>query len=71
MSFEPFWRKEEISPGSGLGLSILKELVELLGGAISVQNTPDGGATFKLSLPCERTVEKLDISDAHENVSLG
>ncbi|MEF3365123.1 ATP-binding protein [Methylocystis sp. 9N] len=60
-----------MSPGSGLGLSIVKELVELLGGAIPIQDTPGGGATFKLSLPSERTVEKAGASDAHEKVSVG
>jgi signal transduction histidine kinase len=44
--FEPFWRKSE--DGSGLGLAISKELIEKLGGAIRVRETPQGGATFEL-----------------------
>lgn len=52
MVFEPFWRRrEESSPGSGLGLSIVKQLVEETRGAISIEETSGGGATFKLSLP--------------------
>ena len=46
--FEPFWRKTEATPGSGLGLAIAKELVEALGGRIWIEETPGGGATFKL-----------------------
>ncbi len=51
MIFEPFWRKSEATPGTGLGLAIAKELTETLGGRICVEETPGGGATFKLSFP--------------------
>ncbi|HEY8259721.1 MAG TPA: HAMP domain-containing sensor histidine kinase [Methylosinus sp.] len=47
--FEPFWRKSDASPGAGLGLSITKELMDTLGGRISVEETPGGGATFRLA----------------------
>ena len=46
--FEPFWRKSEATPGSGLGLAIAKELISKLHGRICVEETPGGGATFKL-----------------------
>ncbi|MBM3654148.1 MAG: ATP-binding protein, partial [Alphaproteobacteria bacterium] len=53
--FEPFWRKREDASGAGLGLAIAKELVTKLKGKIWVDDTPGGGATFKMSLP--RVVE--------------
>jgi signal transduction histidine kinase len=49
--FEPFWRKNEATPGTGLGLAIAKELVDSHGGRIGVEDTPGGGATFKISFP--------------------
>jgi len=55
--FEPFWRKSsERSPGTGLGLSIAKQMMDRIGGRVWVEETPGGGATFKLAfLPATET----------------
>ena len=37
--------------GTGMGLAICRGIVSALGGQISVQATPGGGATFVVSLP--------------------
>lgn len=52
--FEKFARSEDhvrAFPGSGIGLFITRELVERMGGAISVQSTPGEGSTFTVVLP--------------------
>lgn len=38
-------------PGSGLGLSLVKKLVGLYGGEISVESEPEAGTTFFVELP--------------------
>ena len=42
--------------GSGLGLSLVKEVVEAHQGYIDVQSTPDQGTTFTLSFPVAEVV---------------
>ena len=37
--------------GTGLGLNIVKELTESMGGRVWLEQTPAGGATFTLALP--------------------
>ncbi len=50
--FEPFERFDpESGGGTGLGLAVSKRMAELLGGGLSVEDTPGGGATFVLTLP--------------------
>jgi signal transduction histidine kinase len=46
--FEPFWRKDHGSPGSGLGLPIVQESMRLHHGQVRVRSQPGHGATFEL-----------------------
>jgi signal transduction histidine kinase len=48
--FKRFY-KGEGSEGIGLGLSIAKELLELMGGSITVESAPKEGARFRITLP--------------------
>lgn len=48
--FRQFWRGKRRG-GTGLGLFIVKGLVEAHGGTIAVQRAPGGGAQFRFTLP--------------------
>ena len=46
--------------GSGLGLSIVKKVVELYNGSITVDSSPDVGTTFTVRLPKGNQITKTD-----------
>jgi signal transduction histidine kinase len=50
--FERFWQQEQGNHGGmGLGLYIVKGIVEAHGGHVSVESALGGGTTFRVSLP--------------------
>lgn len=52
--FDPFFRVKQARTGVkglGLGLSIVRTLVELHGGAITARNNPEGGAELQFTIP--------------------
>lgn len=49
--FEPFFTTKEEGKGTGLGLSMAYGIVESHHGKIKVQNRPEGGALFSITLP--------------------
>lgn len=58
-------RSEIVAGSSGLGLNIVKKLVDLHKGSISVNSTPDKGTTFTVELPYST---KEDVKRTKENL---
>ena len=50
--FERFQRgrNKGAIPGTGIGLAVVKTLIEQMGGSVSVQDAEGGGAVFVLAL---------------------
>ena len=49
--FEPFARIDKTVPGTGIGLSTCKRIVEAHGGRIGLEDAPDGGTLAWFELP--------------------
>jgi CheY-like chemotaxis protein len=67
--FEPF---KQVSgeanrkyAGTGLGLTIVKDLVELQGGVVNVKSAPGLGTTFQIIIPAQR-LKPESVSTVHE-----
>jgi signal transduction histidine kinase len=63
-AFEQVGRLTSSESGIGLGLAIVRQLVEVLDGEISVESTLGSGATFAVRLPAWRPPEQPGIARA-------
>ena len=61
--FEAFFRSRDANvkavPGTGLGLTITKAIVDAHNGTIEVESTPGGGTTFRVWLPLGERIGAL------------
>jgi PAS domain S-box-containing protein len=54
--FEPFFKAGSASvPGAGMGLTISRSFLELMGGYMELASTPEKGSLFHVTLPIEAT----------------
>lgn len=49
--FERFWRADRRGSGAGLGLAIVRKVMERHGGRVTVEDAPGGGAMFTMWFP--------------------
>jgi len=55
--FDPFWGKSSEGSGSstGLGLNIVKRLIEVMNGSVAVRSEPGEGTTFEVYIPLSKS----------------
>lgn len=64
--FDRFWRAAgRTRAGSGLGLSIVREIVGSHHGTVHAANSPGDGATFTVRLPLARSPSKVESQPRH------
>ncbi len=63
--FERFYRGTQDGharrPGTGIGLAVVKDLAERLGGSVRIVDAPAGGAVFRVELPLDAPPPPGDI----------
>jgi signal transduction histidine kinase len=52
--FDPFFTTKPTGRGTGLGLSVSQQIVEMHGGAIEIGNRDEGGARVTITLKVDR-----------------
>jgi signal transduction histidine kinase len=61
-AFEPFQKQSQHTTGTGVGLAVVKRIIEDVGGQIDVSSEPSRGTDIVLRLPLER----LSNDDCHD-----
>ncbi|HET6783547.1 MAG TPA: ATP-binding protein, partial [Pseudoxanthomonas sp.] len=62
-AFEPFYTTKPADSGTGLGLSVVRDLAENAGGMVEVVSTPGSGTLFRILLPLA-AINQSDASSA-------
>ncbi len=67
--FRPFFRGSNVGhiPGTGLGLALLKDFIELLHGKISIRSEENKGTIVRVELPLQPNNQRLHANGHQEN----
>ncbi|QNL44093.1 response regulator [Oscillibacter hominis] len=72
--FQPFEQEDSSfarnKVGSGLGLSIVHNLVQLMGGTVEISSVKGRGSTFTISIPLGRVEDDQEVERRRKNASL-
>jgi signal transduction histidine kinase/DNA-binding response OmpR family regulator/ligand-binding sensor domain-containing protein len=73
--FDRFYQVEntehKVSQGTGVGLALTKELVELFNGSINVDSKVNKGTNFTITLPITNNAETKSVDQVERQMSIG
>jgi PAS domain S-box-containing protein len=69
--FEPYFTTKPAGVGTGIGLSICRNVVEAHGGKVVLSNRAEGGAQFDITLPIAEAMARVPDIMAHEAAQVG
>jgi PAS domain S-box-containing protein len=65
--FDPFFSTKRGKGGTGLGLTVVQDVVEAAQGTVTVDSTPGAGATFRVTIP----LSARDVPASEQGLPLG
>ena len=70
--FEPFYKvgADASQQGTGIGLALVRQIVDALDGCIMVESVPEKGSTFVVRLPIRNVCKPTNIGVKHGNTPL-
>lgn len=71
--FKPFYRaagEDDDTAGSGIGLALVQQIMDAIGGTIDVASKPGKGTTFTLNIPIHENA-KAQSANAHNTAPVG
>ena len=57
--FDPFFSTKPVGEGTGLGLSVSRNIMELHSGSINISNAPSGGAIVTMDFKLEEGIKSV------------
>ncbi|KAJ5762319.1 CheY-like superfamily [Penicillium nucicola] len=66
--FTPFSQEDTLSPGTGLGLALVRDILRSLGGNISMKSKLGTGTTVKMTFPLTEP-QPHELVEAHSSIS--
>lgn len=67
--FEPFFTTKEPGQGTGLGLTVVRDIVDSVGGVIQVESSEDRGTRFAVAFPRVSAMRSTDSSGSRPRVA--
>ncbi|KAK7749476.1 hypothetical protein SLS53_000050 [Cytospora paraplurivora] len=66
--FSPFKQEDPLAPGTGLGLSLVRQISSTMGGSVTVTSQLGRGTTARVTLPLTRPIQPVHDDCGHQEL---